>query len=403
METADIAYPLLILALTGSPAMAGLFGFVQAATVTLGSFPAGRVVDRFDRRRILFVTELARALATASVAAEAAFGHVTMPLLIAVAAVLGLGASFGGPVRTLLIRAVVPPEQFTKALAQDEARDGATGLIGAPLGGALYTAARAVPFLVCSIAFVISFLCALVVRVPARSAAGTAETAETAEAADAAEEPGAQGPDEQPAEAGGGVLTGLRDLWSNATTRGAVLIVTAFYLTATAIMLVVVVSLRDRHTSSAVIGVSLSGMAIGTLLGAPLIERLHQRLAPGQLLLLVSSLMTGCLALLAVPAGPWWILGVLIVSALTLPALRVLIDIMIFRQVPDSRRGRAIVATMTILSVGPPLGTLAAGLLLQFSGVVGAVLLLAGVQAAATLYGASSRTVRQARWPAQSA
>jgi MFS family permease len=395
VDTADVAYPLLILFLTGSPALAGLFGFVQAAALTLSSLPAGWVIDRVDRRRVLLCAEVGRAAATGLVAWSVADGRVSVPLLIVVAALLGVGSTFGGPVRMLMIRAVVHPQQLTKALAQDEVREGATGLIGPPLGGSLYGVARALPFLVCSVSFVISFFCALIVRPPA-----PLKDSDDAGGADGenGSEPAEQGG--KPAKDRGGLLTGLNVLWANHVVRGALLIVAVFYLTATAVTLVVVVSLHAHHTASGLIGVALSGMAVGMLLGAPLIERLHRRLSPGKLLIIVSTVMTGCLALLVVQAGPWWIFGVLIASALTLPALRVLIDIMIFRQVPDERRGRAIVATMTVLSVGPPLGTLAAGLLLEFAGVTGAVLTLAGLQAAATLYGLSNRKITGARWPA---
>jgi hypothetical protein len=77
----------------------------------------------------------------------------------------------------------------------------------------------------------------------------------------------------------------------------------------------------------------------------------------------------------------------------------VLIDIMILRQVPEDRRGRTIVATMTVLSVGPPLGTLASGLLMQFASVDWAILVLAVVQGAVTLYGVRDPQIARAAWP----
>jgi MFS family permease len=115
---------------------------------------------------------------------------------------------------------------------------------------------------------------------------------------------------------------------------------------------------------------------------------------------MVSAIVSGSIALLAVPLGPFWVFGVLLVAALTVPAMRVLIDILIFRQVPDHRRGRTIMATMTAFSAGPPVGVLLAGLLLQYFGGVTAVLVLAGLQATATVYGLLDRRVVKTQWPA---
>lgn len=90
----------------------------------------------------------------------------------------------------------------------------------------------------------------------------------------------------------------------------------------------------------------------------------------------------------------------LTLAALGLPALKILVDIMIFRQTPDHRRGRAIAATITLIGAGSPLGSLVGGLALQFLGVTGAIALIAGVQAVITAAGLANRHVRSARWPA---
>jgi len=48
-----IAYPLLVLALTHSPAEAGLVSFARLLPAPLLALPAGVLSDRFDRRRIM--------------------------------------------------------------------------------------------------------------------------------------------------------------------------------------------------------------------------------------------------------------------------------------------------------------------------------------------------------------
>ncbi|MFC9260105.1 MFS transporter [Streptomyces hydrogenans] len=384
LETVEVAYPLLIMSLTGSPALAGLFGFAQIGTALLVGLPAGAVVDRWDRRRILLISEAVRALTLALIVVGLTTGHANYGLLIVAAVVLGAGTAFGAPARMLLVRAVVPDHQLTAALSQDEARSGAAALAGPPLGGWLYLLSRTFPFVAATAGFVISFLCALAVKVP--------KTEPAAEPA-GGERKSALGPLTD-------VFSGLVELLGDRLLRSALLLISVFYFSVTAAILMVMVTLQDRHHSPGTIGLALSGTAVGMLAGSALVPRLNRLLSPGALLLAASTLTTVAVALLALPFGPVWVFALLTLAALGLPALKILVDIMIFRQTPDHRRGRAIAATITLIGAGSPLGSLAGGLALEFLGVTGALVLIAGVQALITAAGLANRHVRSARWPA---
>lgn len=52
-QTSKIAYPLLVLAMTGSPAKAGIAGFAAMLGYLLFPLPAGALADRHDRKRIM--------------------------------------------------------------------------------------------------------------------------------------------------------------------------------------------------------------------------------------------------------------------------------------------------------------------------------------------------------------
>ncbi|MEU8541987.1 MFS transporter [Streptomyces sp. NPDC048717] len=396
LETVEVAYPLLIMTLTGSPALAGLFGFTQIGTALLVGLPAGVVVDRMDRRRILLISEAVRALTLAFIVLMLTTDRADFVLLIVAAIVLGTGTAFGAPARMLLIRAVVPDHQLTAALSQDEARGGAAALAGPPLGGALYLVSRTFPFLAAIAGFAISFLCALFIRVP--------EAAKPAALADEEPKSGGEPASEEPKKSAFGPLatafSGVRELLGDRLLRSALALISIFYFSVTAAILMVLVTLRDQHHSPRAIGLALTGTAVGMLAGSVLVPRLNRLLSPGALLLAASTLTTVAVALLALPFGPVWVFALLALAALGLPALKVLVDIMIFRQTPDHRRGRAIAATITLIGAGSPLGSLAGGLSLQFLGVTGAIVLIAGIQAVITAAGLASRHVRSARWPA---
>jgi predicted MFS family arabinose efflux permease len=163
-------------------------------------------------------------------------------------------------------------------------------------------------------------------------------------------------------------------------------------------LLIAVVVLRRQGTPPWLIGVAISGAAIGGLLGAGLVSRLH-RLRPGRLLLTVVLVLVPVVALFAVRLGAFWVMGLLCVAMLGVPAIHVLLDVLVFRQVPDGQRGRVITACITILGAGMPLGTAIGGLLLQYLNPTAAVLVLAALLATILGYATTQPTLRAAQWP----
>jgi MFS family permease len=374
VEAADVAYPLAVLALTGSAAKAGLFGVVLTLATLLAGLPAGVVADRFARRRVLVIAEVVRALGSVSVVV-ALVGHwLTLVHLLVVAAVLGAAMPFGATARMLLVRAVVPAGQLTAALSQEQVRDGVSQLAGPPLGGFLYGVRQQLPFLFSAVTFVVSLVCALVIRVP--------ET---------------RVPD--PAHAQSGLLLGIRIIWRDSTLRAATLLVAALNTVGAPIVLVATVILQRQSVRPLLIGVALAGFAVGGLVGATLVTSLHRRLQPGVLLLGVVGVEVPLVWCLGLPFGPWWMAAVLVAAGIGIPALQVLVDVLIFRQVPDEQRGRVIAAVMTLFGLGMPVGTALAGVLLQYLSPAHAMLVLSCALLCAVGYAASRPRFRAARWP----
>jgi MFS family permease len=378
LEIADLAYPLLILGLTRSPAMAGLFGFAQLAAMVACGLPAGALLDRHDRRLALIAGETTRAVVCLSVAVALILHHLTAAHLIAAGVVLGAGTAFSGAARLLATRAVVPPAQLTRALTQEEVRNNGAALVGPPLGGVLYALGTALPLFAAAAGLLVSAASAVAVRFNGRATtapqpAGTATDANMG--------------------------AGLRLLWRTPMLRVTLGALALVNLAGFALPLVVIVLLRGHGGSPHTIGLVLGAGALGGLLGAPLIGTLHRLLRPGHLLVAVTGWIALAFAALAVPLGPWWMALALCVAMLGVPAVRVLLDVLIFRQVPDAVRGRTIAATVVVLTLGTPLGALVGGLLLQFAGGTGTVLALAGVITAAAVTALASRSVRAARWP----
>jgi MFS family permease len=378
-EAAEVTYPLVILAVTGSPAQAGLFAFVQLLAGVVLALPAGEVVDRWDCRRVLLLAEGGRALVAGSVAVALMAGHLTMVHLLVAAAVLGAGSAFGGPARMLVVRAVVPSSQLTAALTQEEVRNSAASLAGPPLGGLLYGLKQILPFLFCSVSFAVSWFCILIVRTPARITSSTADPAPENEA--------------------GGMLMGVKALWDDPVLRAATLAVTALNTAGAPLVLIATIILQRQHTPSWIIGTVMAGLALGGLAGAALVGPLHRRLRPGVLLVGVVVMQVPVFAALVLPFGPWWVMAVLGFAMLGVPALSVLIDVLVFRGVPDDRQGRVIAAASMLFGLGGPLGAVGAGLMLQYLSVSTTMLVFAAMLAITGGYAASRKHLREAPWP----
>lgn len=398
VAVADVAYPLAILALTGSPGRAGLFAAVQATGMLVSGLPAGHLSDRYDRRTIVIAAETSRALVTGIVAVGLILGWLTLPMLLLAAVLLGAGQSISGAARMPLVRSVVAPPQLTTALVQDEVRQNGAALAGPPIAGALYAiraAAHAVPFLFTAGSFVVAMLAAVLMKVmpggaePDREPAGAGGPGTASQAGPGKATPG------RPR---GSMLVGLQAIWQRPVLRTALALLMLVNTIAAGTDLIIIVLLRHQHVPASAIGLVLAASAVGGLAGAPLVRRLH-RLRPGVLLLCECFLWVPVFGLLALPFGPWWAAGLLFVSMLGVPAARVLLDVLVLRQAPDQERGRVIAAVIVLLGLGTPVGVGAAGLMLQYLSAGTAMLTLAGALTVTVAVFATRRELLQARWP----
>jgi predicted MFS family arabinose efflux permease len=368
----EVAVPLVLLALTRSAGLASLFGVVQATAMVLFGAPAGAVLDRCDRRRILITAECLRVVTLVSVVAAVELGRLTLVHLLVVAAVLG-GTQPFGTARILLVRAVVPAKQFTAAVTAEEVRTNAAELGGPPLGGFLFGLSQVLPFVVGAAAFAFSAVTAFFVRVPTRTQ----------------EEP----------EPRSGIFSGLDVVLRDPAMRAVVIVIMLVNGIAWPARFATIVLLQRHGTPPWQIGVALTGFAIGGLAGTAIVKPVHRLLAPGMLLLAVGASQVLVLLALAVPAGPWWAGAACLGYGLGIPSIRVLMDILIVRRIPDAERGRALSGVFTLFGLVVPVAMLCSGLLLQYLSPTVTLAALAGTLSVSMGLSATRRAVRRAEWP----
>ena len=165
-QISGLSFPLLVLALTGSPAQAGIIGATRALPFALFSLPAGALIDRWDRRRTMIWCDSGRALALGSVPLALAFGHLGLVQLGLVSLIEGSLFLFFNLAESSCLPRVVSKGQLPSALAQNGLTDSLAQLVGPSLGGALYGLGRAIPFALDAFSYAISLLSLFFIRTP---------------------------------------------------------------------------------------------------------------------------------------------------------------------------------------------------------------------------------------------
>ena len=155
------ALPLLALTLTRDPMALAVVAAAGTLPWLLFGVLGGALVDRWERRRTMWVTDAARAVLLAIPAAAAVLDVLSIPLLAAVAFLLGLGGLFFDTAATAYLPDLLgrDPALLERANARMRGtQTAASGFAGPPAGSALLALGRAVPLLADAVSFAISAL-----------------------------------------------------------------------------------------------------------------------------------------------------------------------------------------------------------------------------------------------------
>jgi len=142
-----VAFPILALAISGSPTVAGLVGALASVPYFLLLLPAGAWVDRWDRKRVMVFCDLGRAAAMGSIPVALAAGSLTPVHLALVALADGTLSAFFDLAGASALPRIVDRPDLSRAISATSLADQASRLVGPALGGFLYVAGRALPFL----------------------------------------------------------------------------------------------------------------------------------------------------------------------------------------------------------------------------------------------------------------
>ncbi|MDR7276489.1 MFS transporter [Catenuloplanes atrovinosus] len=356
------AMPLLVLAMTGSPADAGLVGAAATLPYLIGHLPAGPLVDRWDRRRILLLSEVTAGLVLATVPIALWLDALTVAHLAVAAFAQGLCFVFFGLAESAALPMIVPAGQVHRAIAQNEVRERGAALAGGPLGGLLFGLDRALPFAVDALSYAAASIALLFLR-------GNLRPEPTA----------------PPEPLWRATRTGLRWIRRQPLIRAAILLTAVSNLVFQALGLVLVVLARDGGATAGEIGVMLGVYAGGGLAGAVAAGTLHRLLPDRTVIIGVVWFWAALLPLFLLADGPWQLGAIAAGCAFAGPVWNVVIVGYCALLTPNELLGRVTSASMTLSWGVMPVGSLLAGLLLAAAGPGPAVLVLAAIMLAAAV------------------
>ena len=126
----------LVYRLTGSPMVLGVVGFAgQFPGFVIGPF-AGAYLDRWDRHRVLVVTQAASMAHSFLLALLMFTGHISVPAIIALNAVQGMVNAFDMPARqAFLVTMITDKDDLANAIAMNSSMFNAARLVGPSIAG----------------------------------------------------------------------------------------------------------------------------------------------------------------------------------------------------------------------------------------------------------------------------
>ena len=332
--------PLLILGLTTNPVLVALVQVALGLPWLLFSLHAGALIDRMDRRTVLWVADASRAVLAATLMVLVALGAQSVPALFVMAFLEGTATVAFRAASPAMLPSLVRREDLGRANGQIQTGSVVSGgFVGPALGGVLYPLTALAPFAAQSASMLVSVLCLR--RLPKRPPVREEARATTV---------------------GSDIREGLRAVFADRVLRS--LAVTTFLLASSTGMLQAVLVLHVVETLGApksAYGVLFTVFAAGCLLGTRLTAKARARFGARPCLLLAAFL--GAVSLLTIATAANVFVAGTGMAVLGVASMIYNIAAVTVRQerTPDALLGRVSSVSNLVGIGGIPLAALVAG------------------------------------------
>ena len=394
-----VALIVLVYRETQDPVILGIVGAARMIPYLVLSIPAGILTDRFDRRMVLLVSDLARMVCMLVLAALVFFDGPLI-VIVAVAMVAASFSTFFYPAMGALLPSLVRDErEFGPANSAWATLDNSAWIVGPGLAGLLLASGEiGLAFLINAGTFV--FIAAILWTLPSPSRAGAEAPAASPPTASGPSADVAGGPAPTPPEPADDARKFLRwriprSIDLRAVAGVVVLDVATWFAFGGVTILIVVIAVDVFQGGDAATGYLNTAVGVGGTIGAVVsgVLVLRPRLRPP--LLVGGVIAAGAIVLLgfAPSLGVAFVaIAVISLGALVLDVIRTTI---LQRVVPDRFRGRFTGLLMTTQTASEAGGTLVLPMLAAVFSIatvfsVLAVIVLGALAASLVLIGAAA-------------
>lgn len=338
-----------VYAITGSALDLGLVGLVQFVPMFLLTLPAGQLADRYDRRRIIGLCQVAVAAGALVLALGSAGGWLGRDGIYLVVALVGAARAFEAPTMAALLPGLVPRALVPQASAWSASANQTAQIVGPALGGVLYGLGPAVVYGGALLGLLAAAVCVAAIR-------GVAPTRR------------------EPVSLAG-VLAGLRYVSRNRLVLGVISLDLFAVLLGGAVALLPIYAKDILGTGPWGLGLLRAAPALGAL--AMSIRLANRPLAPP-----VGTKLFAALAAFGVATSVFALSGTLWLSMAALAVVgaadvvSVVIRFSLVQlQTPDEMRGRVSAVNALFVGTSNQLGEFRAGVMAALFGAVPAALL----------------------------
>lgn len=340
-SSTGIAYPLLVLAVTHSPAKAGVVSFARLIPYVLFGLVGGLAADRWNRKRLMIAADAVRALAIGGLAAMILLHRVAFWQIVVAAFVEGTGFVFFTTAQGGALRALVSRRQLPAAAGAQRARESAVVLAGPPLGGALFGLGRALPFIGDAASYLLSTISMLAMRTPFQEER-----------------------DPDPSSLRSQLAEGFRFLWGQPFIRTVAFLFAIGNFALPGLLLVIVVAGKRHGLSGGEIGLLMAVFGAFLLLGA-LLSPLFRRVFSMRTIIFIELWTWLGSALFLVWPSVYVLTAGILPQAVAMPVTDSVVIGYRIAVTPDRLLGRVESVRSSIARLIAPLGPLVAGLLLS--------------------------------------
>ncbi len=352
-QASGLAFPLLLLSVTHSAAETGLLIAVRGLPNIILPLPVGVLVDRWDRKKLMILSDFGRGIALGSIPLALATGHLSLLQLAAVTLVEGALQNVFGLAGTASLLRVVTEEELGDAIAISSISGSASGLLGPSIGGLLFTISRTLPFLVDAGSYVASALSLFFIRPEFQEKREGTRRDFWAE-----------------------IREGVRWLWRHPVLRFLAVLVAGLNFFSLGYQLILIVRAQELHASPFGIGLLFAFGGVGGILGSLAASYLQRRFTFGTLMVLATWGWALTWIPYALAPNLAALFAAYIVGAPIVAIFLVVQSSYQLRLIPDELRGR-VNSVFRLVTLGlQPLSLALTGVLLQNFGGVSTILIV---------------------------